>query len=59
MFRLLLSAACAASSLLVIGASFILGCGVACALREVKPPSTEGTRSTRRAAQGKAARTSG
>src|SRR5437867_8339915 len=59
MFRLLSSAVCATSALLAIGASFILGCGVACALREVQPPSTEGTRSTRRAARGKAARTSG
>jgi hypothetical protein len=59
MFRLVSLAACAASSLLAMGASFALGYGCACARRELDSPGAEGTRSARRAAQGKTSEPSG
>jgi hypothetical protein len=59
MFRLVSLAACAASSLLAMGASFALGYGCACARREGKSPSADGTRSARRAAHGKTPEPSG
>ena len=49
MLRMVSLAACAASSLLAMGASFVLGYGCACARREAKPPSPEGARGARRA----------
>jgi hypothetical protein len=51
MFRLILLTACAASSLVGMGASFLLGYGCgACARRETEPaPKAEGERATRRA----------
>ena len=65
MLRLLSTAACVASPLLVTAASvvlasgIVLGSGIAWALRQPTPPSTEGTRSVRRAPQGKASQPSG
>ena len=51
MFRLILLTACAASSLVGMGASFLLGYGCgACARRVTEPaPKAEGERAVRRA----------
>jgi hypothetical protein len=50
MLRLASIAACAASSLLIMGASFALGYSCACAPREPKSQSPESTPGARRAA---------
>ena len=59
MFRLISLAACAASSLVSIGASFLLGYGCgACARRETEPvPKAEGERAAERAARRASPRT--
>jgi len=59
MLRLIMLAACAASSLLAMGASFALGYGCACARRELGSPGAEGTRSAGRAPQRKTSEPSG
>jgi hypothetical protein len=59
MFRLVSLAACAAASLLAMGASFALGYGCARTRRELGSLGSEGTRSARRAAQGKTSEPSG
>jgi hypothetical protein len=48
-------AACAASSLVIMGAAFALGYGCACARREPRPQSSENTPGAPRAASKTAA----
>jgi hypothetical protein len=59
MFRLISLAACAASSLMSTGASFLMGYGCgACARRETEPaPKVEGERAAQRAARRASPRT--
>jgi len=61
MFRLILLTASTASSLVGMGASFLLGYGCgACARRETKPaPKDEGERAARRASPRTAAQPEG